>query len=181
MKECFKKLGCKELPKFTVVIAGKRHHIRFFPDAGKGDRNGNPLRLWSLDALIPSSSTSTSARTWLSRALRDPSITSVFLTRASGWLRSCSPSSLSTRTNTSAPRPRSLYTQPSTTPTWLPTAPALTSTTTRCHLVRRRPRRINNLPPALLLRMWRSLLSWPCRSKYTNPLTTSRYTDNKKC
>ncbi|KAF2031818.1 Piwi-domain-containing protein [Setomelanomma holmii] len=43
MKECFKKLGCKEMPKFTVVIAGKRHHIRFFPDAGKGDRNNNPL------------------------------------------------------------------------------------------------------------------------------------------
>ncbi|KAL1800152.1 hypothetical protein ACET3X_000494 [Alternaria dauci] len=41
MKECFKKLGCKEIPKFTVVIAGKRHHIRFFPE--KGDRNGNPL------------------------------------------------------------------------------------------------------------------------------------------
>ncbi|KAL6707418.1 Protein argonaute [Coniothyrium glycines] len=43
MKECLKKLGCKELPKFTVVIAGKRHHIRFFPEAGKGDRNNNPL------------------------------------------------------------------------------------------------------------------------------------------
>ncbi|KAH6511572.1 hypothetical protein HBI81_243350 [Parastagonospora nodorum] len=43
MKECFRKLGCKDIPKFTVVIAGKRHHIRFFPDAGKGDRNGNPL------------------------------------------------------------------------------------------------------------------------------------------
>ncbi|KAF1920317.1 ribonuclease H-like domain-containing protein [Ampelomyces quisqualis] len=43
MKECFKKLGCKELPKFTVVIAGKRHHIRFFPETGKGDRNNNPL------------------------------------------------------------------------------------------------------------------------------------------
>jgi eukaryotic translation initiation factor 2C len=43
MKECFKKIGCKEIPKFTVVIAGKRHHIRFFPDVGKGDRNGNPL------------------------------------------------------------------------------------------------------------------------------------------
>jgi eukaryotic translation initiation factor 2C len=41
MKECFKKLGCKEIPKFTVVIAGKRHHIRFFPDVG--DRNKNPL------------------------------------------------------------------------------------------------------------------------------------------
>ncbi|KAL5121167.1 Protein argonaute [Pleosporales sp. CAS-2024a] len=40
MKECFKKLGCKEIPKFTVVIAGKRHHVRFFPD--QGDKNGNP-------------------------------------------------------------------------------------------------------------------------------------------
>lgn len=28
-------------PKFTVIIATKRHHIRFFPQ--KGDRNGNPL------------------------------------------------------------------------------------------------------------------------------------------
>ncbi|KAF2263506.1 Piwi-domain-containing protein [Lojkania enalia] len=43
MKECFQKLGCKEIPKFTVVIAGKRHHIRFFPGPGAGDRNGNPL------------------------------------------------------------------------------------------------------------------------------------------
>jgi eukaryotic translation initiation factor 2C len=41
MKEAFKRQGCQEVPKFTVVIAGKRHHIRFFPDAG--DRNGNPL------------------------------------------------------------------------------------------------------------------------------------------
>ncbi|KAI2631219.1 Piwi domain-containing protein [Xylaria nigripes] len=33
-------------PKFTVIIATKRHHIRFFPrkgDANTGDRNGNPL------------------------------------------------------------------------------------------------------------------------------------------
>ncbi|CAO2656388.1 Nn.00g051910.m01.CDS01 [Neocucurbitaria sp. VM-36] len=43
MKECFKKMGCIDMPKFTVVIAGKRHHIRFFPDAGKGDRNNNPI------------------------------------------------------------------------------------------------------------------------------------------
>jgi eukaryotic translation initiation factor 2C len=41
MKECFRRLGAKEIPAFTVVIAGKRHHIRFFPE--KGDRNGNPL------------------------------------------------------------------------------------------------------------------------------------------
>jgi eukaryotic translation initiation factor 2C len=41
MKECFRRLGAKEIPSFTVVIAGKRHHIRFFPE--KGDRNGNPL------------------------------------------------------------------------------------------------------------------------------------------
>ncbi|KAF1362486.1 Piwi-domain-containing protein [Lizonia empirigonia] len=42
MKTYFAELGGR-VPKFTVVIAGKRHHIRFFPDAGKGDRNGNPL------------------------------------------------------------------------------------------------------------------------------------------
>ncbi|KAH7273919.1 hypothetical protein MRS44_000638 [Fusarium solani] len=29
------------LPKFTVIVATKRHHIRFFPQ--KGDKNGNPL------------------------------------------------------------------------------------------------------------------------------------------
>ncbi|KAF3005095.1 hypothetical protein E8E13_009910 [Curvularia kusanoi] len=30
-----------DMPKFTVLIAGKRHHVRFFPE--KGDRNGNPI------------------------------------------------------------------------------------------------------------------------------------------
>ncbi|KAI3317284.1 Piwi-domain-containing protein [Xylariaceae sp. AK1471] len=33
-------------PKFTVIIATKRHHIRFFPKEGdhtSGDKNGNPL------------------------------------------------------------------------------------------------------------------------------------------
>ncbi|KAH6637426.1 Piwi domain-containing protein [Boeremia exigua] len=43
MKTFFSRLGGGVVPKFTVVIAGKRHHIRFFPDAGKGDRNGNPI------------------------------------------------------------------------------------------------------------------------------------------
>ncbi|ORY12741.1 Piwi domain-domain-containing protein [Clohesyomyces aquaticus] len=42
MKACFMKLGCKVVPKFTVVIAGKRHHIRFFPDRAKADKNTNP-------------------------------------------------------------------------------------------------------------------------------------------
>ncbi|KAF2018363.1 eukaryotic translation initiation factor 2C 2, partial [Aaosphaeria arxii CBS 175.79] len=41
LKETFRRIGCKDIPKFTVVIAGKRHHIRFFPE--KGDRNGNPI------------------------------------------------------------------------------------------------------------------------------------------
>ena len=26
-----------------MIVGGKRHHVRFFPPAGKGDRNGNPL------------------------------------------------------------------------------------------------------------------------------------------
>ncbi|OIW26754.1 Piwi-domain-containing protein [Coniochaeta ligniaria NRRL 30616] len=30
-------------PKITVIIATKRHHIRFFPDKGFSDKNGNPL------------------------------------------------------------------------------------------------------------------------------------------
>lgn len=28
---------------FVVIVGGKRHHIRFFPEKGKGDRNDNPL------------------------------------------------------------------------------------------------------------------------------------------
>ena len=32
------------MPKFTVVVVEKRHHIRFFPDKGPaGDSNGNPV------------------------------------------------------------------------------------------------------------------------------------------
>lgn len=30
-------------PKFTVIVATKRHHVRLFPMQGKGDRNGNVL------------------------------------------------------------------------------------------------------------------------------------------
>ncbi|KAF9873507.1 eukaryotic translation initiation factor 2c [Colletotrichum karsti] len=42
MKEIFKSKypGAKQ-PKFTVIVATKRHHIRFFPQ--QGDKNGNPL------------------------------------------------------------------------------------------------------------------------------------------
>lgn len=38
MKKVFKK-SYGEIPKITVIIATKRHHIRFFPE--RGDRNGN--------------------------------------------------------------------------------------------------------------------------------------------
>ncbi|KAG6071854.1 hypothetical protein E4U30_007956 [Claviceps sp. LM220 group G6] len=31
------------MPKFTVIVATKRHHIRFSPQEGEGDRNDNPL------------------------------------------------------------------------------------------------------------------------------------------
>lgn len=41
MRIVFEQLGCQEVPKFCVMIAGKRHHIRFFPE--QGDRNKNPL------------------------------------------------------------------------------------------------------------------------------------------
>ena len=41
MKNVFAQLGCKTAPLFCVIIAGKRHHIRFFPQ--QGDRNKNPL------------------------------------------------------------------------------------------------------------------------------------------
>ncbi|OAA54541.1 eukaryotic translation initiation factor [Niveomyces insectorum RCEF 264] len=34
---------CGKVPQFTVIVATKRHHIRFFPDNNSGDRNGNPL------------------------------------------------------------------------------------------------------------------------------------------
>ncbi|OCL04728.1 Piwi-domain-containing protein [Glonium stellatum] len=42
MKATLKELAPRADPKFTVVIAGKRHHIRFFPKGSAGDRNGNP-------------------------------------------------------------------------------------------------------------------------------------------
>ncbi|KAL8832946.1 MAG: hypothetical protein Q9170_004627 [Blastenia crenularia] len=47
IKEILKEMGETRKdydPRFTVVVAEKRHHIRFFPGAGKGgDQNQNPL------------------------------------------------------------------------------------------------------------------------------------------
>ncbi|KAI5239632.1 Piwi-domain-containing protein [Aureobasidium subglaciale] len=40
MKGAFLKVGVK--PKFLVIIASKRHHVRFFPQSG-GDKNANAL------------------------------------------------------------------------------------------------------------------------------------------
>ncbi|KAI1771467.1 Piwi-domain-containing protein [Hypoxylon cercidicola] len=45
MKAAFTKVKMN-IPRFTVIIATKRHHVRFFPkpnDKTTGDRNGNPL------------------------------------------------------------------------------------------------------------------------------------------
>jgi eukaryotic translation initiation factor 2C len=41
MKKAFLKM-MNASPKFMVVIASKRHHVRFFPQSG-GDKNANPL------------------------------------------------------------------------------------------------------------------------------------------
>ncbi|CAK7272864.1 Protein argonaute [Sporothrix epigloea] len=42
LKKIFER-RCGRVPKFTVIVATKRHHIRFFPEGNSGDRNGNPL------------------------------------------------------------------------------------------------------------------------------------------
>lgn len=41
IKRCFKKIS-SDVPKITVIVATKRHNIRFFPQTG-GDKNGNAL------------------------------------------------------------------------------------------------------------------------------------------
>jgi len=43
MKALLKTADPKLNIPFIVVVGSKRHHIRFFPEPGKGDRNGNPL------------------------------------------------------------------------------------------------------------------------------------------
>lgn len=44
MKALCRSINSKVEPTFTVVIAAKRHHIRFFPtQGGQADKNGNPL------------------------------------------------------------------------------------------------------------------------------------------
>jgi eukaryotic translation initiation factor 2C len=42
MRRLFKTINPQVQPKITVIICAKRHHIRFFPAQGHGDRNGNP-------------------------------------------------------------------------------------------------------------------------------------------
>ena len=40
--EACRKLGIEPPPKITVLVVGKRHHVRFFPmNAGDGDKSGN--------------------------------------------------------------------------------------------------------------------------------------------
>ncbi|KAM0324838.1 hypothetical protein ACHAQA_007804 [Verticillium albo-atrum] len=41
IKAYFREKYQNMVPKFTVIVATKRHHIRFFPARGKGDRNNN--------------------------------------------------------------------------------------------------------------------------------------------
>ncbi|KAE9972193.1 hypothetical protein BLS_004152 [Venturia inaequalis] len=42
IRRLFKIINPQVQPKITVIICAKRHHVRFFPAAGHGDRNGNP-------------------------------------------------------------------------------------------------------------------------------------------
>ncbi|KAM3422173.1 hypothetical protein BST61_g2542 [Cercospora zeina] len=41
MKQLVKSADPTANVKFLVIIGSKRHHVRFFPEKGKGDRNGN--------------------------------------------------------------------------------------------------------------------------------------------
>lgn len=43
MRALLKTMDPKNATKFTVVVATKRHHIRFFPEMGHGDKQHNPL------------------------------------------------------------------------------------------------------------------------------------------
>jgi len=42
LKQAFKE-QLQMVPKITVIIATKRHHVRFFPEKSAADRNSNPL------------------------------------------------------------------------------------------------------------------------------------------
>lgn len=41
LRKMMKEVDPKTSPLFTVVVASKRHHIRFFPAPGSADKNGN--------------------------------------------------------------------------------------------------------------------------------------------
>ncbi|GAB7361269.1 hypothetical protein MBLNU230_g1329t1 [Neophaeotheca triangularis] len=43
MKRLLKGANPKAEIPFTVLVGSKRHHVRFFPAPGSGDKNGNPL------------------------------------------------------------------------------------------------------------------------------------------
>lgn len=43
MKDMLKQAVPRAEVPFVVIVGSKRHHVRFFPEKGKGDRNNNPL------------------------------------------------------------------------------------------------------------------------------------------
>ncbi|OJD34765.1 piwi domain-containing protein [Diplodia corticola] len=42
IRSLLRRLSPKSIPQLVVIVASKRHHVRFFPEGRNGDRNGNP-------------------------------------------------------------------------------------------------------------------------------------------
>ncbi|CAB3376741.1 Hypothetical predicted protein [Cloeon dipterum] len=52
MKKAFRTIGESYSPKITFLVVQKRHHTRFFPNSGDGDKNGNVPAGFVVDNMI---------------------------------------------------------------------------------------------------------------------------------